>query len=116
VGQVPAARQRQRLPWDAPGGEHEAVDTLELVPRPDRLRYELLRDGTHVGHVTYSLHGGVPVLDHTRVLPEFEGQGLGSSLAQAVLDHMNAAGRPYRVECPFLRAWIAKHPEYAVPA
>ena len=86
--------------------------TLELVRRPDRQRYELIRAGVHLGHVTYVMRGGVLILEHTTILPEFSGQGLGSVLARAILDEMGARGRPYRVECEFLRGWIAKHPDY----
>lgn len=87
--------------------------TTEIVRRPDRQRFELLVDGVHAGHVTWFMKGGVTVLDHTIVKPDFGGRGLGSVLARGVLDTMRGRGLPYAVDCPFLRSWVAKHPEYA---
>ena len=92
-------------------GQHGLMPTFELVPRPARRRFELLRDGVHVGHVIYVMRDDVLVLEHTIVLAQYGGQGLGSILARAVLDHLRQSGISYEVECPFLRGWIAKHPD-----
>lgn len=90
-----------------------AVENVELVRRPERQRFELLVDGVHAGHVSWFMKGGVTVLDHSKVKKEFGGRGLGSVLARRVLDAMRQRGVPYAVDCPFLRKWITKHPDYA---
>ena len=87
--------------------------TTEIIRRPDRQRFKLLVDGVPAGHVSWFMKGGVTVLDHTIVKPEFGGQGLGSVLARGVLDQMRERGAPYAIDCPFLRTWITKHPAYA---
>jgi predicted GNAT family acetyltransferase len=87
--------------------------TTEIVRLPDRQRFELLVDGVPAGHLSWFMKGGVTVLDHTIVKPDFGGQGLGSVLARGVLDVMRTRGKPYAVDCPFLREWVAKNPEYS---
>lgn len=51
-------------------------------------------------------------LMHTAVPPEEEGGGIGSSLAQAALDHARATGHKVIPSCPFVRAYVRKHPEF----
>jgi predicted GNAT family acetyltransferase len=50
---------------------------------------------------------------HTEVKPEFEGKGVGSALAKGVLEDLRARGEKVIVECPFLTAYLKRHPEYA---
>ena len=41
------------------------------------------------------------------------GAGHGSTLVRSVLDEVRARGLSVRPMCPYARAWIEKHPEYA---
>lgn len=50
---------------------------------------------------------------HTVVQPAFEGKGVGSALAAAALDAVRAAGLAVVPRCPFIKAYIDRHPEYA---
>ena len=50
---------------------------------------------------------------HTEIDPAFEGKGLGSALAKGALDAERALGEPVVPLCPFIRAYIDRHPEYA---
>lgn len=84
-----------------------------VTDAPERERFEARDEaGTLAGVVTYQLTGGVIAYTHTRVEPEFEGRGVGSTLARAVLDDARARGRTVVPICPFLRGWLEKHPEY----
>jgi len=49
---------------------------------------------------------------HTEVDPAFEGHGVGSRLASAVLDDARARGQRVVPRCRFIAAWIEGHPEY----
>jgi predicted GNAT family acetyltransferase len=44
---------------------------------------------------------------------ELNGRGIGSRLVRGVLDIARAEGLKVRPLCPFVAAYIDKHPEYA---
>jgi predicted GNAT family acetyltransferase len=74
-------------------------------------RYEALVDGEIAGFLAYATHGDRIALLHTEVLPTFEGQGIGSSLAAFALDDARGRGRRVVVRCPFVRSYVDRHPE-----
>jgi predicted GNAT family acetyltransferase len=74
-------------------------------------RYELVVDG-HRADAHYKLDGSVITFMHTEVPPELGGRGVGSKLVQGALDQARGAGLKVIAECPFVKAWIGKHPEY----
>jgi len=76
-----------------------------------RDRFELDVDGM-IAFVAYRKSPGAITLVHTVVPPELGGRGVGSKLARATLDAVRAQGRALSVECPFIRSFMAKHPEY----
>ncbi|MFI7608399.1 GNAT family N-acetyltransferase [Micromonospora sp. NPDC049366] len=80
---------------------------------PERERFEARDEaGTLAGIVTYQLTGTIIAYTHTEVDPEFEGKGVGSTLARAVLDDARAKGRTVVPICPFIAGWLDKHPGY----
>lgn len=85
---------------------------IEVVDRPERSRYEIAVDGEPAGWARYRPHGDRLVFDRTEILPEFAGQHLGSQLAAGALDDVRARGLLVVPECPFIRKWIGKHPQY----
>ncbi|MEW2385670.1 GNAT family N-acetyltransferase [Micromonospora sp. NPDC047707] len=84
-----------------------------VIDVPERERFEA-RDETGVtaGLVTYQLTGTIIAYTHTEVAPEFEGRGVGSTLARAVMDDARAKRRTVVPICPFLSEWLGKHPGY----
>jgi uncharacterized protein len=79
---------------------------------PDRSRYEVLVDGKVAGFARYRRTGDVINFYHTEVDPAFEGQGLGSKLARGALDDVRTGGVRAIATCPFISAYIKRHPEY----
>jgi uncharacterized protein len=77
-----------------------------------RHRYELLVDDEVVGELIYRARDGVVTLIHTEITPEFEGHGLGDQLVSYVLDDVRASGRRIVPVCPFVAAYLRRHPEY----
>ncbi|QAY64099.1 N-acetyltransferase [Xylanimonas allomyrinae] len=71
-----------------------------------------LDDGTLAGAAYYERRGGVVIFTHTEVDPAFEGQGVGSRLAADALGLVREAGDVVVPLCPFIRAFMAKHPEH----
>lgn len=80
---------------------------------PAERRYEAVDgSGAVTGFAEYVEHGGAIVFTHTEVDDAVGGQGVGSTLVQAALDDVRASGTPVVVRCPFIRAWIGRHPDY----
>ena len=78
----------------------------------ERHRFELEADG-HVAFSNYSRTGNVVTLLHTEVPKALEGRGIGSSLIRGVLDTARSQGLKVNALCPFAKAYIERHPEYA---
>ena len=83
-----------------------------VVDVPERSVFEILVDGTVAGFVAYRRAEGEIALTHTEVDPAFEGQGIGSRLARSVLDMAREEKLAVLPYCPFIKGWIANHPEY----
>ena len=83
-----------------------------VVDVPERSVFEILVDDRVAGFVEYRRGEGQISLTHTEVDPEFEGRGIGGRLARAVLDAARADKLEVLPYCPFIKSWMAKHPEY----
>jgi predicted GNAT family acetyltransferase len=74
-------------------------------------RFELDADG-HMAVAYYRLSPGVITFTHTEVPNEFSGRGIGSALARGALDIVRAQGLKVVAQCPFISAFMGKHPEF----
>ncbi len=52
-------------------------------------------------------------LTHTEVPSQLEGQGVGSAMASKVLTYIKQQGLKMAPLCPFLAAYLKRHPEEA---
>lgn len=86
---------------------------LRISDNPAESRYEAFVESTLAGLTDYHLQPGLITLLHTEIDPVFEGQGVGSRFAAAVLDDVRGRGLRVLPMCPFVRAFIQRHPEYA---
>jgi predicted GNAT family acetyltransferase len=84
----------------------------DVVNNKAQHRYELNVDG-HLAASYYKLSDGVITFVHTDVPPELGGKGVGSKLVKGALDQVRADGLKVIPQCPFVKAYIDKHPEYA---
>lgn len=85
---------------------------MTVTDRPNELRYEIEEDGDVAGFLMYRIEPGVLELVHTDVDPKWEGKGVGAALVQGALDDVRARGLKVRPYCPFVAAYIRRHPEY----
>ena len=83
----------------------------DIVNNKAQHRFELTVEG-HLAAAYYKLEGNVITFIHTEVPPELGGKGVGSKLVQGALDQVRAEGMKVIPSCPFVKAWIGKHPEY----
>lgn len=79
---------------------------------PESHRYEATVGGALAGFAEYNDRGRARVFTHTEVFDAFEGHGVGSALAQGALDDVAASGGRVRAVCPFIAAYIRRHPAY----
>ena len=84
----------------------------EVINNAAHHRFELTVEG-HLAATHYKVAGGVITFIHTEVPPELGGKGIGSKLVKGALDQVRAAGLKVIPECPFVKAYIDKHPDYA---
>ena len=75
-------------------------------------RFELEVDG-HIAAAYYKRTGDVITFEHTEVPAELGGKGIGSKLVKGALDRVRAEGLKVVAQCPFVKGWIGKHPDYA---
>jgi len=91
------------------------MSDVEVRHNPEKSRYEAWLDGERAGVALYETRQGSIVFTHTVVDDRFGGRGVGGALAKGALDGVRAAEGTYDVvpQCPFIKAYIEKHPEYA---
>ena len=84
-----------------------------VTDNPDQHRFEIHVDDRLAGFAQYRLREGEIAFTHTEVDDAYEGQGLGSTLARAVLE--SAAERDLAVipYCPFIAGYLQRHPDLA---
>ena len=86
---------------------------LTVADNPDERRYEARLGSEVVGFITYHLRPGRITLIHTEVDPTTEGKGIGSRLVAGALDDIRDRGLVLEPLCPFVSAYLRRHPDYA---
>jgi predicted GNAT family acetyltransferase len=87
-------------------------DGLRIVDDPANRRYEARLGEAVVGFSEYRRVGNRLIFLHTEVDPALEGRGIGGRLAASALDDVRARGLTFTVKCPFIAAYLERHPEY----
>jgi predicted GNAT family acetyltransferase len=90
-----------------------ADDELRIVDVPEMRRFEARLGAAVVAYAEYRLSAGRIIFIHTVVSPDHEGRGFGGRLARGALDEARARGLRVTPRCPFIAAYIERHPEYA---
>ncbi len=85
---------------------------MDVTRNDDGRRFEVTVDG-HTGMLTYREAAGHVTLIHTEVPPELRGRGIADALARAALDDARRRRLLVRPLCPFVQAFMKRHPEYA---
>ena len=84
---------------------------LDVIHNPSTNRFEI-PIGESLAFLEYAIKNDDMIFLHTETPPQYEGRGIGSRLARAGLEF--AKENLYRVVplCPFIEAYIVRHPEY----
>lgn len=84
--------------------------------RDEQSRYVLLdaeAEGARIGQEQYVDADGERIMYHTDVSEDYAGQGLAGTLVAAAVNDTIEAGLKIVPVCPYVKAWLPKHPEYA---
>lgn len=85
---------------------------MEVTRNEKRHRFEV-DTGEGIGVLEYSEpEVGVLDLQHTNVPEAARGRGAGDALVRAALDYARESGDKVIPTCPYVAAWIGRHPEY----
>jgi len=89
------------------------MEAKEITHNREKQRFELQVD-EHKAMVKYNLvQPDVWSLNHTFVPRQLEGRGIGSELVRQVLAHCRNHGIRIIPVCPFIEAYIRRHPEWS---
>ena len=118
---VPAAQEHGRRVHNMDSTAEEVLaradvvedDVLTVADNPDEKRYEARLGDRVVGFSQYGRVQDRIVFLHTEVDESMEGQGVGSRLAAWAIADVRAKGLRITARCPFIAAWLERHPEHA---
>lgn len=89
----------------------KSTDTGDVRHEPEAQRFELdTPSGPAVAD--YERNGDRIRFVHTEVPQTERGRGLGGRLALAALEYARAEDLEVVPQCPFIAAWMRRHPEY----
>jgi len=87
------------------------VQALPVSNNTAENRFEI-QLGANRGEIVYRKSGSTYIMVHTEVPKEFGGQGIADHLVREALEQIKAAGETVVPLCPFVKAYIRRHPEY----
>ena len=86
---------------------------MSLEVRNDEKNHRFLADvDGHEAVIEYVKTGDAYNLLHTFVPEELRGRHVGEDLVRGTLDQIKAQGATFLPTCPFVQAFVKKHPEY----
>jgi uncharacterized protein len=86
-------------------------EPIAIVHNEEASRFEANIEG-QLALVEYRREEQRIAYTHTEVPEELEGQGIGSQLARHVLDYAREEKLRVLPLCPFIAAYIRRHPEF----
>jgi predicted GNAT family acetyltransferase len=84
----------------------------KVVERNEEKRRYEVRVGNDMAVLTYARAGDHIVFLHTLVPEPLEGRGIAGLLAHTALEDARAAHQQVVAQCPYVAAYIRRHPEY----
>lgn len=87
------------------------MEPLKILNNTERQQFQVTVNGEPAS-LEYRLYDGMIVLMHTEVPEPVAGRGIGSALADFALNYARANHMPVKVYCPFVQAYLKRHPEF----
>jgi len=88
-----------------------SLPDLVVQNNADQQRIETYVEGM-LSKIDYQVEDGRIYYYHTEVPPEQEGRGIASTMAEFALEYARQKGLGVVPLCPFVEAYIRRHPEY----
>lgn len=85
---------------------------VNVTHNPNESRFEASLGGELAGTLSYVTSGTVVDLQHTVVRDAFEGKGVGGALVRGTLESLRADNLTIIPTCPFVQAYLQRHPEF----
>ncbi|SFW55095.1 hypothetical protein SAMN02927921_02287 [Sinomicrobium oceani] len=86
-------------------------EPIPLVKNEDKRRFEI-KVNHNYAFTNYGEFGNQMALVHTETDPELSGQGAASALVEKTLHYLEDNGISLLPFCPFVFAYIQRHPEW----
>ena len=86
-------------------------ESIEVKNNPAASRFEV-QLGDKLTQIAYVMEDQVIIFVHTEVPKEFGGRGIADKMAYAALEYAKAQHFQVMALCPFVKAYIERHPEY----
>lgn len=90
-----------------------SASSVHVEHRPADHRFVADVEGGEAVLLYAELPGGVLDLEHTIVPEEARGAGVGDALVRAAIAHARHANLHLIPTCPYVEAWLTRHPREA---
>jgi uncharacterized protein len=87
------------------------MEPLKIFNNTEQQQFQVMVDG-ELASLEYRLYGGMIALMHTEVPEQIADHGIGTALAEFALNYARANHMPVKVYCPFVQAYLKRHPEF----
>ena len=85
--------------------------SYDVRHNPDRSRFETEVEG-HECVLDYALEDGVVSMNRVYVPPPLEGRGIAGAITRYALDYSREQRWKVIPNCPYVAAWVKRHPYY----
>lgn len=89
----------------------QEFENIALHDNKAESRFEMTFEN-RLSLIEYEIDGNVISLLHTEVDPALEGRGAGTAIVEKVLAHIEKSGLQLIPLCPFVVAYIKRHPDW----
>lgn len=87
------------------------LESLQLVKNDEKQRFEFENNG-HIAFIDFEEKEHFIALVHTEAPKELQGTGTAAALVEKTLQYIEKSGKKLMPFCPFVLAFIKKHPEW----
>lgn len=85
---------------------------MDVVNNKEHFQFQITLEDGEKAVLEYRWHDKDLTLMHTFVPPAHEGKGVAALLAKEALEYAKAEGIKVIVYCPYVAAYLKRHPEY----